>query len=134
MIINFVINFILKISVINFFSIKKSKRVCKVFLNLVLLLRLRRCISVTLTDTHRDFFIAMDRQNFLLWKKKKSSRNPTDGDYGKRPRETCSFDDSISKAANNGEFFEDKTLKLDDCVAILCNCMKNLANKINESI
>ena len=134
MIINFVINFILKIRVINFFPIKKSKRICNVFLNLVLLLRLRRCISVTLNDTHRDFFIAMDRKYFSLWKKKESSRNPTDGDYRKRPRETCSFDDSISKAANNGEFFEDKTWKLDDCVAILCNCMKNLANKINELI
>ena len=53
-----------------------------------------------------------------------------DGDDRKRPREASSFDDLISKAANNGKMFE-KALKLNDCVAILCNCMKNLEEKMN---
>ena len=42
-----------------------------------------------------------------------------DGDDRKRPREASSFDDSISKAANNGKMFE-KALKLNDC----CNFMQ----------
>ena len=37
----------------------------------------------------------------------------------------------IAKAANNGEVFKE-ALKSDDCVAILCNCMKDLEEKINE--
>ena len=41
------------------------------------------------------------------------------------------LDDSISKAANNGEVFEE-ALKSDDWVAISCNCMKNLEEKMSE--
>ena len=73
----------------------------------------------------------MDIKNFLLRKKGELSSNSTDGDDRKRPREASSFDDSISKVANNGEVFEE-ALKSDDCVAILCNCMKNLEQKMNE--
>ena len=42
-----------------------------------------------------------------------------------------SFDHSVAKAANNGEVFEE-ALKSGDCIAILCNCMKNLEEKMNE--
>ena len=35
------------------------------------------------------------------------------------------FDDSIVKAANNGEVLKE-ALNSHDCVAILCNSMKNL--------
>ena len=73
----------------------------------------------------------MDIKNFLLRKKGELSSNSTDDDDRKRPREGSSFDDSISKAANNGEVFEE-ALKSDDYVAILCNCMKNLEQKMNE--
>ena len=59
----------------------------------------------------------MDIKNFLLRRERQLSSNSTDGDDRKRPRETSSFDDSISKAANNGEVFEE-ALKSDDCVAI----------------
>ena len=54
-----------------------------------------------------------------------------DGDDRKRRRETSSFDDSISKVANNGEVLKEP-LKSDDSVAISCNCMKNLEEKMNE--
>ena len=43
------------------------------------------------------------------------------GDDRKKQHEASSFNDSISKAANNGEVFKE-ALKSDDCVAILCNC------------
>ena len=43
----------------------------------------------------------------------------------KLPKKEFSLDDSISKAANNGEVFKE-ALKSDECVAISCNCMKNL--------
>ena len=56
----------------------------------------------------------MDINNFLLRKKRELSSNSVDGDDGKRPRETSSFNDSISKAANNGEVFKE-ALKSDDC-------------------
>ena len=48
----------------------------------------------------------------------------------KREYVNSSFDDSIAKAVNNREVFEE-ALKSDDCVAILCNCMKNLEEKMN---
>ena len=73
----------------------------------------------------------MDIKNFLLRKKKELSSNSMDGDDRKRPHEISGCDDSISKAANNGEVFEE-VLKLGDCVAILSNCMKNLEEKMNE--
>ena len=73
----------------------------------------------------------MDIKNFLSRKKKVLSSNSTDGDDRKRPHETSSFDDNISKAATNGEVFEE-ALKSDDCAVILCNCMENLEEKINE--
>ena len=73
----------------------------------------------------------MDMKNFLLRKKRELSSNSTDGDDRKRPREASSFDDSISKAANNGEVCKE-ALKSDDCVAILRNCIKNLEEKMNE--
>ena len=73
----------------------------------------------------------MDIKNLLLRKKKELSSNSTGGDERKRPHETSSFDDLIAKAANNGEVFEE-ALKPDDCVAISCNCMKNLEKEINE--
>ena len=72
----------------------------------------------------------MDIKNLLLRKKRELSSNSTDGNDRKRPRETSGFDDSISKTPNNGEVFEE-ALKSDDCVAILCNCMKNLEEKLN---
>ena len=78
-----------------------------------------------------QLFITMDIKNFLLRKKRVLSSNSTDGDDGKRSREASSFDDSIFKAANNGEVCEE-ALKSDDCVAILNNCMKNLEEKMNE--
>ena len=78
-----------------------------------------------------NFFIVMDRKNFLLRNKRELSSNSKDGDDRKRPREASSFDDSISKAANNGEVFEE-ALKSDYCVAVLCNCMNNLEEKMNE--
>ena len=73
----------------------------------------------------------MDIKNFLFRKKRELSGNSTDGGDRKRPLEASSFDDSISKAANNGEVFEE-ALKSDDCVVILCNYMKNLEEKMNE--
>ena len=66
----------------------------------------------------------MDIKNFLLRKKRELSRKSRDGDDRKRPSEKSSFDDSISKAANNGEVLEE-ALKS-------CNCMINLEEKINE--
>ena len=54
-----------------------------------------------------------------------------DGDNRKRPREESSFDDSISKAANNEEMLKE-ALKSDDCVAILRKRMKNLEEKMYE--
>ena len=74
--------------------------------------------------------ITTDIKNFLLRKTRELSSNSTDCDDRERPRETSSFDDSFSKAANTGEVFEE-ALKSDDCVAILCNCMKNLEEKMN---
>ena len=41
------------------------------------------------------------------------------------------MDDLIAKVDNNREVFEE-ALQSDDCVAILCNWMKNLENKMNE--
>ena len=73
----------------------------------------------------------MDIKNFLLRKKRELSSNSTGGDDRKRPRKTSSFDDSIPKGANNGEILEE-ALKSDGCVAILCNCMKNLQEKMTE--
>ena len=54
-----------------------------------------------------------------------------DGDNRKRPCEASSFDDSISKAANNEEMLKE-ALKSDDCVAILRKRMKNLEEKMYE--
>ena len=45
--------------------------------------------------------------NLLLRKKRELSSNSTDDYEKKRPREASSFDDSIAKAANNGEVFEE---------------------------
>ena len=73
----------------------------------------------------------MDIKNFLVKKKKERSINSMDGDEKKRPRKAPSFDDSVAKAANNGEMPR-SILKLDDCIGILCNCLKNLEEKINE--
>ena len=78
-----------------------------------------------------NFFILMDIKNFLLTMKRQLSSNSTDGDDRKRPREASGFDDSIFKAANNGEV-PDEAIKSDYYVAILCNCMKNLEEKMNE--
>ena len=50
---------------------------------------------------------------------------------GKDHARPSSFYDSISKATNNGKVFEE-ALKSDDFVAILCSCMKNLEDKLNE--
>ena len=49
----------------------------------------------------------MDIMNLLLRKKRELSRNSTDDYERKRPREASSFDDSISKAAINGEVYEE---------------------------
>ena len=78
-----------------------------------------------------NFFIVMDIKNFLLTKKRQLSINSTDGDDRKRSHEASGFDDSIFKAANNGEVF-DEAIKSDDYVAILCNCMEILEEKVNE--
>ena len=78
-----------------------------------------------------NFFILMDIKNFLLTMKRQLSSNSTDGDDRKKPCEASGFDDSIFKAANNGEV-PDEAIKSDDYVAILCNCMKNLEEKMNE--
>ena len=67
----------------------------------------------------------MDIMNLLLRKKGELSSNSTDDYEGKRPLEASSFDDSIAKAANNGEVFEE-ALKSIYFFVILCNCMKNL--------
>ena len=45
----------------------------------------------------------MDINNFLVRKKCGRSINSMDGDEKKRPRKASSFNDSIAKAANNGE-------------------------------
>ena len=73
----------------------------------------------------------MDIKNFLLRKNGELSSNSKDRDERKQPRKTSSFDELIAKGANNGEVF-DETLKSDDCVAIFCNCMKNLEDIVNE--
>ena len=73
----------------------------------------------------------MDIKNFLLRKIRELSSNSRDGDDRKRLRGASGFDDSISKAADNGEVFEEALIS-DDCVAILCNSMKNLEEKMNE--
>ena len=78
-----------------------------------------------------QLFITMDIKNFLLRKKRELSSNSTDGGDRKRPHKAFSFDDSISKVANNGEVFEE-ALKSDNCVAILCNYMENLGEKMSE--
>ena len=80
-----------------------------------------------------QFFITMDIKNFLLRKRRELSSNSTDGDEQKRPRKASSFNHLIAKGANNGEVF-DEALKSGDCVAILCKCMKNLDEKVNEFI
>ena len=72
----------------------------------------------------------MDIKNFLLRKKTELNSNSTDSYDRKRPRESSSFHDSISKAANNGKEFEE-ALKSDYCVAVLWDCIKNLEEKIN---
>ena len=76
-----------------------------------------------------SIFITMGIKNFLLRKKRKLSSNSADGDDRKRSLKAPSFDDSIFKAANNGEVFEE-ALKPDDWVANLWNCMKNLEEKM----
>ena len=80
----------------------------------------------------KNFLLRKKRElkNFLLRKKRGLCSNSMDGDDRKRPHQASSFDYSISKAANNGEVFE--ALQSDDCVAILCNCMKKLDQKMNE--
>ena len=45
----------------------------------------------------------MNIKNFLVRKKRERSINSVDGDEKKRPRKASSYDDSIAKAANNGE-------------------------------
>ena len=70
-------------------------------------------------------------QNFLITREQELSSNSMDGDNRKRPREASSFDDSISKAANNEEMLKE-ALKSDDCVAILRKRMKNLEEKMYE--
>ena len=45
----------------------------------------------------------MDIKNFSVRKKCGRSINSMDGDEKKRPRKASSFNDSIAKAANNGE-------------------------------
>ena len=64
----------------------------------------------------------MDINNFLVRKKRELGSNSTDGDERKRPRKASSFD---------GEVFEE-ALNSDNCVAILCNCVTNLEEKINK--
>ena len=68
--------------------------------------------------------------NYLL-RKKRVKQQLNDGDDRKRQREESSFDDSISKTANNREVFKE-ALKSDDCIAILCSCITNLEEKMNE--
>ena len=67
----------------------------------------------------------MDIENLLIKKKRDLISYSADGDERKTPPEASSFDDSVAKAANNGEVFEED-LQLDDCVAILCNSIKSL--------
>ena len=67
----------------------------------------------------------MDIENLLIKKKRDLISYSADDDKRKTPPEASSFDDSVAKAANNGEVFEED-LQLDDCVAILCNSRKSL--------
>ena len=67
----------------------------------------------------------MDIENLLIKKKRDLISYSADDDERKTPPEAFSFDDSVAKAANNGEVFEED-LQLDDCVAILCNSIKSL--------
>ena len=73
----------------------------------------------------------MDIKNFLLRKRRELRSNSTDSDARKRPRDASSFDDLIAEAANNGEVFK-VALKSDDCVVVLCNCVKNSEEKMND--
>ena len=56
-------------------------------------------------------------------KKRDLSSKSNDGEDSKRPRES-SLDESIANATNTDVFTE--SLKSEDCVAIICNCMKKL--------
>ena len=47
----------------------------------------------------------------------------------KRPRES-SLDESIANATNTDVFTE--SLKSEDCVAVLCNCMKKLEEEMKK--
>ena len=79
--------------------------------------------SIFYYNGYKEFLIRKEERELIS--------NSTDVVDRKRPGEASSFDDSISKTANNGEVFEE-ALKSDDCVAILWNCMKNLEEKMNE--
>ena len=60
---------------------------------------------------------------FFDKKKRDLSSKSKDGEDSKRPRES-SLDESIANTTNTDVFTE--SLKSEDCVAVLYNCMKKL--------
>ena len=60
---------------------------------------------------------------FFDKKKRDLSSKSNDGEDSKRPRES-SLDESIANTTNTDVFTE--SLKSEDCVAILYNCLKKL--------
>ena len=60
---------------------------------------------------------------FFDKKKRDLSSKSNDGEDSKRPRES-SLDESIANTTNTDVFTE--SLKSEDCVAVLYNCMKKL--------
>ena len=62
-------------------------------------------------------------------KKQDLSTKSNDGDDSKRPQES-SLDDSIANATNTDVFT--KSLKSDNCVAILYRCMEKLEEEMKK--
>ena len=72
----------------------------------------------------------MDLKKYFERKKRElSSQSTSDSEEAKRLRES-SFDDSVGSAANCDVFVEG--FKSEDCVAILCNCMKNVEEELKR--
>ena len=62
-------------------------------------------------------------------KKRDLSSKSNDGEDSKRPRES-SLDESIANTTNTDVFTE--SLKSEDCVAVLHNCMKKLEEEMKK--
>ena len=62
-----------------------------------------KSFSLLTVNLLAKFIFTMNIKNFLVRKKRERSINSMDGDENKRPCKASSYDDSIAKAAKNGE-------------------------------